>query len=351
VSWTPAPSSLRAGGARLSGEPLSVGEASATWRRQLADLSASEADRLAAIDGLRALGVDPARWWFQRNWTDTGRPLRDQIRTSYSRLDVLENCELQFVLASELGLGSFAGYHAWVGKLVHKLIEDCENGLVDRTLDALCAEVDKRWRPGEFPSLAVSEEFRRLVTGKMLPHWMDQYGDTPALGREVGFSFEIDGATITGYIDRIGPILSGGNRITDYKTGKPDNAGPAETNLQLGIYWLAVGASEELAEFRPVRAVELAFIKGDWRGNFAARKYQPSGKRAAEYEKEMTERVSGLIGRIRELNETEVYRPNPGASCMWCDFKKLCPLYPEGSAMLPASAGSGASPSSQGGES
>ena len=83
------------------------------------------------------------------------------------------------------------------------------------------------------------------------------------------------------------------------------------------------------------------FIKGDWRGNFAARKYQPSGKRAGEYEKEMTERVSGLIGRIRELNETEVYRPNPGASCMWCDFKKLCPLYPEGSSLFPANAPSG----------
>lgn len=341
VDWSRA-SSGTAGGFEGAAEPLSVAEAQSAWRRTLADLSAPAAERLASLAGLRALGADPATWWYQRDWTHSGAPLHDTIRTSYSRLDVLENCELQFVLGSELGLGSFSGYHAWVGKLVHKLIEDCENGLVERTLDALCAETDKRWRPSEFPSLAVSEEFRRLVTGRMLPHWMDQYGDTPALGREVGFSFEVDGATITGYIDRIGPILSGGNRITDYKTGKPDNAGPAESNLQLGIYWLAVGQSEELAEFRPVRAVELAFIKGDWRGNFVARKWQPSAKNAVQYEEGMLERVGGLIGRIRELNQTETYRPNPGASCMWCDFKKLCPLYPEGAPVFGFSEPAGA---------
>ena len=66
-------------------------------------------------------------------------------------------------------------------------------------------------------------------------------------------------------IDRIGAILSGGTRITDFKTGNPDNAPKAEESLQLGIYYLAVQRSDDLAEFRPVRAVELAFVKGHWR--------------------------------------------------------------------------------------
>jgi hypothetical protein len=42
------------------------------------------------------------------------------------------------------------------------------------------------------------------------------------------------------------------------------------------------------------------------------------------------EALAWLIAQKRELNETEVYRPNPTANCFWCDFKSLCPLFPEG---------------------
>jgi len=42
------------------------------------------------------------------------------------------------------------------------------------------------------------------------------------------------------------------------------------------------------------------------------------------------EALAHLIALKRELNETEVYRPNPTANCFWCDFKSLCPLFPEG---------------------
>jgi CRISPR/Cas system-associated exonuclease Cas4 (RecB family) len=40
--------------------------------------------------------------------------------------------------------------------------------------------------------------------------------------------------------------------------------------------------------------------------------------------------LSRLIEMKRELIETETYRPNPAANCHWCDFKSLCPLFPEG---------------------
>jgi ATP-dependent exoDNAse (exonuclease V) beta subunit len=92
LSWTQAPEAR-------DREPLSVAEAEALWRRVLAHPDEDPVHRLAALEGLTALGVDPARWWFQRDWTETGRPLHEEIRTSYSRLDTLENCELQFVLS------------------------------------------------------------------------------------------------------------------------------------------------------------------------------------------------------------------------------------------------------------
>jgi superfamily I DNA/RNA helicase len=147
VAWTPIPLGPFE-------EPVSVREAAATWRRTLADLDVPAARRLAALEGLVALGVDPGRWWFQRDWTDTGRPLHETLRLSYSRLSNLANCELQHVLGDELGLGRVAGYHAWVGKLVHGIIEDCESKppRLGKTKDEILAAVDQRWREREFPS-------------------------------------------------------------------------------------------------------------------------------------------------------------------------------------------------------
>ena len=147
--------------------------------------------------------------------------------------------------------------------------------------------------------------------------------------------FEYEDATINGVIDRIGPILSGGTRITDFKTGNPDRAGKVEENLQLGIYYLAVLECEDLAAFRPVRAVELAFLKGDWRtGDLVPKVWQVSQRSEEQYQTNVRVALSQLIAEKKRLNDEEVYRPRPEADCYWCDFKTLCPLYPEGATPL-----------------
>ena len=327
VKWSPVPDPGLA-------EPISVREAAAVWRRTLADQAVSAAERLAALDGLVTLGVDPRRWWFQRDWTETGRPLHEHLRASYSKLDVLDNCELQFVLGSELGLGRPVGYQAWVGSLVHRIIEDCEKGEVARTLEALAAEVDRRWRPQEFPAKAVSEAWRALAKGRMLPNWFERYGAHPASATERGFEFDYDDATIVGYIDRIGPDPAGfpGSRITDYKTGNPDRAPKANESLQLGIYYLAVLESAELEEFQPVSGVELSYLKGHWRtGELETREWTVgTTDREEAYQNAMREKLSGLVGELGRLNETGSYRPNYQANCFFCEFQSLCPLFPEG---------------------
>ena len=80
-------------------EPVSTFEAASAWRRELGDPNATAAERLAGLDALLALGDDPARWWFQREWTDLSAVAEDALSLSYSRLSTLENCELQFVLS------------------------------------------------------------------------------------------------------------------------------------------------------------------------------------------------------------------------------------------------------------
>ena len=322
VSW-------RSGPEGVFGEPVTAAEAVALWRRTVSDSKSPARARLAALSGLMTVGEQPARWWFQRDWTDTQEPLHQTIRTSFSKLDKLENCALQYVLAEELGLEEEAGYYAWVGSLVHRLIEDCEKGLIERTAEALVAEAERRWKPNQFPSFAVSEAFRRTVTQKMLPGWLSSYGGTESLAREIHFSFDFDDATVTGYIDRVGEVQSGGSQITDYKTGKARGAKPDES-LQLGIYYLAVNRAPELEQFRPVKAVELGFLKERKDGGIYRAQLGLNSQAQQDYEQKMSERLGSLIARVRELLQTENYRPNPAANCRNCRFKPLCPLWPEG---------------------
>jgi superfamily I DNA/RNA helicase/RecB family exonuclease len=334
IAWTPMPAE--------PGEPVSVAEAAARWRRSLADANAAAPERLAAIDGLLALGVDPRRWWLRRGWTSTGRPLHDSLRLSFSRLERLENCELQFVLGEELGLSRRGGYQAWVGKLVHDLIDRCEKGEIERSLGALTAALDAAWQDAPFPSKAVSAAFKKMATEKMLPNWFASFGELPASGTEIGFEFEFDGATVSGKIDRIGPHELG-FRITDFKTGNPDKAPKAAESLQLGIYYLGVSLAPELERFRPVRAVDLSFLRGHWKTGetvFHAWPVSPNGE--DEYQARIRERLSTLIERIRALDEGGAYRPNPAADCYFCDFKPLCPLFAEGRQLFPVDEGASA---------
>jgi RecB family exonuclease len=286
-----------------------------------------------------ALQVDPGRWWFQRDWTDTGRPLHDTIRVSYSRLSNLESCELMHVLGDELGLGRPGGYHAWVGKTVHTIVEQVEQGLIAKEPPALVQALRERWRPQEFPSKAVSEAFFHLAHDHMLRNWFENYAERPAAGIERFFEFEFEGAKVIGYIDRIGPAVQDGYVITDFKTGKSDSAGPPGESLQLGIYYLAVQESPDLAEFQPVKSVELAFLRGNWRStDIEYRKWMVTERDEESYQTAMRERLADLIARKRALNERESARPNPYANCRFCDFQTLCPLYAEGQPVFPIEA-------------
>ena len=215
---------------------------------------------------------------------------------------------------------------------MHGLIEECEQGELDKSKEAILAAVAERWRDQEFPSKAVSVAYRRLVEDRMLRNWWFDYGEGESLAVEEFFEFEFDGATIVGVIDRIGPLASGGTRITDFKTGNPDNAPKAEESLQLGIYYLAVNESptsrgsgrSARSSSRSSRAI------GRRRTRSSSRRGRSRTAAPRQYQTVVRETLSALIAEQKRLIVEEVYRPNPQADCFWCDFRTLCPLWPEG---------------------
>ena len=83
--------------------------------------------------------------------------------------------------------------------------------------------------------------------------------------------------------------------------------------------------------------MELAYLRGKWNDSSQVAKvpWQPNQKHADDYRADMRERLSGLIGRLRDLSESETYRPNTAAECFFCEFRPMCPLYPQGAPLFP----------------
>ena len=206
--------------------------------------------------------------------------------------------------------------------------------MLPRTPEAFAQAVDEAWQPERFPSRAISEAERRNAIDVLIPNWFERYGDPDlaAEATETRFHFELDDATLTGKIDRIGPGPDGRRRITDFKTGRGDNAGPAAESLQLGIYYLAVAECEDLEAYRPIDAVELAFLAGTKARSETAKvvEWRAEPEEEAGYATRMRERVRGLVRHVRDLSSDDGYTANTAADCFFCGFRTMCSRYPEG---------------------
>ena len=176
----------------------------------------------------------------------------------------------------------------------------------------------------------------------MFRNWWFNYGEGESLAVEEFFEFEFDGVTIVGVIDRIGPLASGGTRITDFKTGNPNRAGAmAVASAVRDGGHIALAEGPEIRCGRPGGAPRPGVVPSrlahdrSWRAHHTARTRRPpawqvSHRSAEQYQTAVRETLSTLIAEQKRLIVDEVYRPNSQADCFWCDFRTLCPIWPEG---------------------
>jgi superfamily I DNA/RNA helicase/RecB family exonuclease len=322
LAWTPPPDAVP--------PAASLRTLEADLRRRVGDLAAPRPARLAALVALPRAGADPGGWWGGRDWTDPGEPLHpDDIRTSYSRFSVLENCALQYLYAVEMGLDPTRSHQMWVGTVIHDILDRVQRGEIPRDEDAMLAALDEAWRPEVFPNRALEHQ-RRLDAGKMLRVWLEDEGHGEVLMSEEAFSFRLDGAEIRGRIDAVFRFGDNALRVVDYKTSRSmPTQDEIQQSLQLGAYFLAMRKVPEFAELGEPRLLELAYIfheasgGGYKRGNVKPDRMFDS---LSEYGEWAEARILELLDAVRQ----ERFAPNPEANCLWCSFKPICPVWPQG---------------------
>jgi superfamily I DNA/RNA helicase/RecB family exonuclease len=295
-------------------------------RQMLAKPEAAGPERLAALAGLTRVGAEPSAWWGGRDWTNPGAPIHEgEIRTSFSRLDTMQNCGLQYLYAAEMGLDPERSHNMWLGSLIHDLIDRVQKGELPRKESVLLQELDRLWRTDVFWSRALERQ-RRRDAEKMIRQWVRDASTGEILASEVPFEFQVDGAVVRGRIDSVFRVAADRTRVVDFKTSRSQPTKlDVQESLQLGTYYLAMRRVPELAELGEPDILEFGylFLEGTDEGykHFTVRP-----DRSPDFERRMEAKLLSLLERVR----AERYAPSPEAECRFCSFKPICPLWPQG---------------------
>jgi superfamily I DNA/RNA helicase/RecB family exonuclease len=311
--------------------PLGSLEAAGALRRVAGDRDRPAAERLAAAATLAAIpGVDPATWWWRRDYTVDPEPIaaEGRLRTSYSRIGTYEDCHLRYFFGSVAGLDDRSSYQMAFGRLMHTIFELAAKGEIANRPDDLKAAYRKRFNPAWFPSRAIAHQYWRDGMG-MLELWHHSEAETAgrALRFEVGFEMEVGGHLVRGRIDRVDPGPDGGIVLLDYKTARnPASEEEAERSLQLAIYYLAALRDPELAALgRPVE-MQLVYPARVRHGRFTRVGQHPGPDYAGQVEQRLLPLLDGAAA--------ESFDPDPHADCRRCAFKPICPMWPQGEEFL-----------------
>ncbi len=312
--------------------PLTLAEAAARHRRTLALPTATGAEKAAAAAALaRIPDVDPSDWWWRRDFTD-GSPLTPsgKLTTSYSRIGRYDNCPLQYVLESVLGLDPASTYQMKFGSLVHRIFEKIDLGEMTSLEDAIDyykAEWLQHHRE-DYPNIQFARTYYTAGVKMLKLWWATERNKGEVVAIEYTFNnLDIDGHTIRGRIDRISSVNGNGLVLTDYKTSKSAvSYDEARESLQLAIYYKTARTDPDLRKKgMPVR-MELVYPgipKRDWEDG------EIKCDRRIQKPDEAEEALTKLQTFLEEA-AAEHFSPSPEADCRWCRMKLLCPRWPEG---------------------
>lgn len=311
--------------------PLTLAEAAARHRRTLALATATGDEKAAAAAALKAIpDIDPSDWWWRRDFTEgTALTPSGKLTTSYSRIGRYDNCPLQYVLESVLGLDPASTYQMKFGSLVHRIFELIDREEITSVDDAIAyyKEEFMSHHREDYPNIQFARTYYTAGVRMLKLWWETERTRGQVVAIEYIFNdLDVDGHTIRGRIDRI-TKEDRGLVLTDYKTSKSAvSYDEARESLQLAIYYKAARTYDLLKQQgEPVR-MELVYPgikKTDW---------QDGSEKCDRRVQKPDEAEAALATLQTFLDEAaaEHFDPSPEADCRWCRMKMLCPRWPEG---------------------
>jgi superfamily I DNA/RNA helicase/CRISPR/Cas system-associated exonuclease Cas4 (RecB family) len=306
--------------------PLTVTEAQAGLRRQLADPTVGPVERLAA---LAVLASDNHQWeaaffaGVPEPGPDTG-VIGDRIRLSPSQAVSYESCPRRYALERRLGAIDVQSPYLLFGSIVHAVLEASEKEAMALGLSHATIEIGRRhletiWaEQANFGTPEMDDAWRRrgeALLSQIYSDWPG--GDDPPVALEMELTTTIGGVEWTGRADRI-DRSDAGLKVVDYKTSKsPPTLKDAAASLQLGYYLLAAADNPDLKAHGVPRAAEL------WYPLVERRQVYP-------FDIDHLDEVRGELAAVADGIAAEDWAPRVSRDCERCDFRLVCPAWPDG---------------------
>jgi putative RecB family exonuclease len=239
-----------------------------------------------------------------------------RVRLSFSRIDTLRQCSLQFRYRYLDRLPSRPATYLSFGTSVHSALELFhERTLFGRPeLDDLHQFLYDNWDSSGYAHVPRDRQLQDYQRARhTLTRYYARVADTwqPAADTEKWFELPIgDSATVVGSIDRVDVDADGHLHVVDYKTGKLRDRQKVRGSLQLALYALAV---EHLYGRLPA-TVALDYVVADIPVVVPVTDLDLDGARAT---------VTSAAAQVLERR----FEPNPTRLCDWCDYQAACPAW------------------------
>ncbi|MGE5548876.1 MAG: ATP-dependent helicase [Bacillota bacterium] len=240
-------------------------------------------------------------------------PLIDSSHAfSASALDTYDECPMKYKLQYVLQVPTGQKTYFNLGSAVHSVVEHLsklhmKGEPYDREIALKL--LDKYWSSDAYTSNTKEREDRRQAE-KMIDTYLEwqKSNANEIVGTEIGFSIEIAGRKVKGYIDRVERTKDGQYIVIDFKTGSKNVTGNTiKENIQMNVYGLAV-----LKKYGklPARA-SLYYIKSNEMVD-----YVPDN----EIIDVQRERIEEMIRAVLD----ERFEAAPSYGCRFCDYEGIC---------------------------
>jgi putative RecB family exonuclease len=209
------------------------------------------------------------------------------------------------------------------GRSVHSALEFFYGvaALPAPTLEQVLASYKANWVSEGYKDAEEERKYfadgEKILRGFHAKHLADF---EPPFFAEYRFDLKVDGVPVTGFVDRIDKVGTGGIAIVDYKTGKAFGEDRVRTDAQLTMYQMA--------------CEELLGLKVERMTFYHLNSLTPvTGERHSDGQvRQLRERIVTVADSIQK----GLFEPTPEeAKCRWCDFKPHCPVFRDGDGFLP----------------
>ena len=233
---------------------------------------------------------------------------------SYTQIALYQSCPLCYKLQYIDGLKPKDKWYFSFGTTLHLCTEYFFRVRVPPppSLEELLQFYEQSWLAEGYESAEEEVRYRDYGRQILSSFWEIHYADFKVpVAVERRFHVDIEGVKLTGYIDRIDKLDSGGLSIVDYKTNQVlFTRDDLENNLQLTLYQLAAEQSWQL----PVERLTLYHLRSNTPCSCA-----PRSEAQLEEARQLVLEVAESIAAQRFPAIENQYCP--------CDFAEHCPYY------------------------